>query len=160
MLEMSQHVKVGVDRDRHTSESDVMARTRLAFETINHIQQRRYGLSFWYVLSPFSNYARGHQQAFKDAVRFTASLHKAGVRAFSPIAAGYPMSKAGLEAEASDLNFWMWVNEPYMRACHGGIVAELPGWRESVGVAEEIKWFQGAGKPVIHLPVEMNPAMS
>lgn len=106
---------------------------------------------YYYVMSPYSRHPAGLEIAFQQACEATGWLMERGVKAFSPIAHSHALSlQAGIDPLSHA--FWMPVDRPLMEAAVGGIVAQLPGWNESFGVAAELAYFREAGKPVHLLP--------
>lgn len=70
-----------------------------------------------------------------------------GVNLFSPIAHSHPISVFG-DLTQTDHTLWMRVDYPMMRAAMGLIIVEMPGWKDSIGVQEEIGFFEKQEKPV------------
>lgn len=106
--------------------------------------------AFWYLATPYSLYRAGREAAFEDACMVAGCLLAHGVVVFSPIAHAHPVAaRAGIGDRGWP--FWKRVDLPLMHAAHGCLVVEMDGWRESVGVTEEIAMFEAMGKPVRHL---------
>lgn len=103
--------------------------------------------SFFYLASPYSGYPAGLDAAFRAACTNAALLVAAGIPVFCPIAHFHPIAKHG-SLDPVDHTIWLPADRPMMDAAHGLIVLMLESWRESVGVAHEIKIFESAGKPV------------
>lgn len=106
--------------------------------------------TFWYLATPYTNYPLGHIEAAKMASRRAAELMTAGVPVFSPIAHSHPIAVEGLRDKQVDHDFWMRADAPMMEAASGMIVVQCVGWNDSRGIAEEIKRFTAAGKPVVY----------
>lgn len=106
-----------------------------------------------YLATPYSLYPGGPHRAFEDASRLAAKLLRAGVKVYSPIAHTHPLAIYG-DIDPLDHAIWMPFDEAMMTAAHVLIVAELPSWDESKGVAHEIAFFERAGKPIYHLNPE------
>lgn len=105
---------------------------------------------FWYVMSPYSKHPDGPAAAFQQACIAAGWLMDRGVRIFSPIAHSHSIAiHAGIDSLSHEI--WMPADAPLMHAAVGGIVAMLPGWRDSFGVAAELSYFSTAEKPVLHL---------
>lgn len=102
-----------------------------------------------YLATPYTNYPEGHLKAFGEAVRLTAALTKSGIAVFCPILCGHAMVAWG-DASFASLSAadWVRINAPFMRVCDVMIVARMPGWDSSVGVAGEIAAFRYFGRPV------------
>jgi hypothetical protein len=105
---------------------------------------------FYYIATPYSKFPGGLEEAFKIACEQTALLLREGVPAYSPIAHTHPIAIYG-NIDPLDHDLWMRVDVPMMASAYGLIVVEMDGWRESRGVAAEIKTFRAAGKPVTHM---------
>lgn len=105
---------------------------------------------FWYLATPYSLYPTGIQAAFTDACHAAASLIRAGVPVFCPIAHTHPIAMVG-EIDPLDHEIWLPADRPMMDAAKGLIVCKLYGWEESRGVAFEIETFKAAGKPILYL---------
>ena len=117
--------------------------------------------SLCYLATPYTKYPAGIEQAFVDAAACAARLLKAGVKVYSPIAHTHPLAIHG-GLDPLDHSIWLPFDQAMMDAADALIVAHLPGWNESFGVAHEIDFFAKAGKPIVHIhPVtlaRLNPA--
>jgi Domain of unknown function (DUF1937) len=107
--------------------------------------KRRHG--YWYVASPYSKYSGGMVAAHSEAVHFTADLLRVGVPAFSPIAHSHYIGLWGALPHTWD--FWKEADWPMLHAADGLIVLMMDGWRESVGVSEELASFRKRLQPEI-----------
>ncbi len=105
---------------------------------------------FYYLASPYSEYAKGRDRAFEDVNMVAADLMRHGFCVYAPISHGHPISETG-GLDQEDFAFWMRQCHPMMDAAEGLIVARLEGWDTSKGVIEEIETFQKAGKPVFYV---------
>lgn len=112
---------------------------------------KRFALT--YLATPYTKYPHGHYAAFEDACKISAALMKLGVSVFSPVVHAHPIAVHGV-IDKCDHEFWMEVNRPFMEMADALIVAELDGWKQSDGVAEETATFFFAGKPIFHLDPE------
>lgn len=104
-----------------------------------------------------TSYTRRSQRtvAFAEAASLCARLALKGVIAFSPIAHGHPMSEYG-GIDFADGDWWLNFNAPFMAAASSMLVVHDAGWKESRGIAEEVKVFDAAGKPIFDLdPVSL-----
>jgi hypothetical protein len=90
---------------------------------------------------------------FQAACRATAGLLRAGHAVFSPIVHGHPLVGHGLPV---DWTFWGRVDREHLARCDEVVVLMLDGWRESVGVQEEIRVAQELGKPVRYLASDVD----
>ena len=70
---------------------------------------------------------------------------------FAPIVHGHPLVGHGLPTEWP---FWERFDREHLRRCDELVVLTLDGWRDSVGVAAEIRIAGELGKPVRYLGPE------
>lgn len=102
-----------------------------------------------YLASPYSHSeAVVREERFRAACRATARLIAAGHVVFSPIVHGHPLVHHGLP---TDWSFWERFDRDHLVRCDEVVVLTLDGWRESVGVAAEIRIAEELGKPVRYL---------
>jgi nucleoside 2-deoxyribosyltransferase len=102
-----------------------------------------------YLASPYSHSeAEVRDERFRDACRAAARLIAAGHVVFSPIVHGHPLVRHGLP---TDWPFWERFDRNHLARCDEVVVLMLDGWRESVGVAAEIRIAAELGKPVRYL---------
>lgn len=109
---------------------------------------------FYYVATPFTKFEDGHRKAFEYAVKVQGALMRHGLRIYSPIVQFY---LASVEFRLPLLgSYWRAVNAPQVAKAASLIVAMLPGWNESKGVADEISDFCAAeNKQIFYLPIQM-----
>lgn len=105
--------------------------------------------SLVYLATPYSQYKAGHTQAFCDAAKLVARLLPV-MRVFSPIVHSHPVAFFG-RLDAMDMQIWTPLNQEMAAAADVLVVAHLDGWEESAGIAEEVGWFEQAGKPIYDL---------
>lgn len=106
-----------------------------------------------YLGTPYTNFEYGLETAFREACRLSARLAETGARIFSPICHCHPIAiYGGLDPRAHE--FWMAFDGPMMRRCDNLIVAHMPGWDKSSGIAKEVEYFHHAGKPIFDLAVD------
>jgi len=106
-------------------------------------------MSFFYLGSPYSLYRPGRNAAFELACREAGRYIAADVPVFSPII--YSHSVAALcDLDPLDAPFWTRACFPLMNAACGMIALTADGWRESVGMRQEIEHFERRGKPVVY----------
>ncbi len=99
-----------------------------------------------YLASPYSHSdANIREQRFFDVCRMTVTLMQQGHVVFAPIVHGHPLVGHGLP---TDWTFWERFDREHLRRCDELMVLRLDGWRESVGVAAEIRIAAELGKPV------------
>lgn len=107
--------------------------------------------SLCYLATPYSKYFGGDlERAFIDASKLAAKLLVAGIKVYSPIAHTHPLAVYG-ELDPLDHSIWLPFDEAMMSAADILIVAQMPGWQESKGIAHEIKFFETRGKPIYDL---------
>lgn len=106
--------------------------------------------SLAYLASPYSLYPHGLQAAFEEASRISAKLLIAGVKNYSPIAHTHGLAIYG-NLDPMDARIWFPLNDTMMAICDVLIVARMPGWSESVGVAREIEHFRDRRRPIYGL---------
>ena len=107
----------------------------------------------WYLASPYSNYEAGHGAACQHVAHVAAQLIARGVLVFSPITHSHPIGYTGL-LNPKELPIWEELDLPFMEMSVGCIVAMLPGWQNSTGTANEIRWFVEQNKPIVYLEVD------
>jgi nucleoside 2-deoxyribosyltransferase len=102
-----------------------------------------------YLASPYSHSeAVVREQRFRAACQATAWLIAAGHVVFSPIVHGHPLVHHGLP---TDWSFWERFDRDHLVRCDEVVVLMLDGWRDSVGVAAEIRIAAELGKQVRYL---------
>jgi nucleoside 2-deoxyribosyltransferase len=106
-----------------------------------------------YLASPYSHPDQAvREERYRAACRVAAALLLAGQPVFSPIAHSHPLVAYGLPA---DWSFWQRYDRELLARCDEVVVLMLAGWRESVGVREEIRIARELGKPVRYLVPEL-----
>lgn len=109
-----------------------------------------------YLATPYSQFEGGIEAAFVRACEIAALLVTTGVRVYSPIVQTHPLAMHG-RLEPLDHELWLPFDEAMMDAADCLIVARMPGWDRSLGVAHEIAVFRRENKPVFHLdPAGLN----
>jgi len=108
-----------------------------------------------YLATPYSRFNGGIYLAFEEAAKLAAILLTTGTKVFSPIAHSHPIAIYG-KIDPYDHSIWLPYDKAMMDVCECLIVAHLQGWEESYGIAEEVKIFEAARKPIFDLdPVSM-----
>ena len=103
-----------------------------------------------YLATPYSLYPAGLDAAYEDACALAGRLLQINVKTYSPIAHSHGLARhAGLDPLAHD--FWMDFDRAMMARLDVLLVAHLPSWEASRGIAAEIAFFAAAGKPVFDL---------
>lgn len=106
-----------------------------------------------YLASPYSHPDPAvREERYRAACHAAAALLLAGQPVFSPIAHSHPLVDYGLPA---DWSFWQRYDRELLARCDEVVVLMLAGWRESVGVREEIRIARELGKPVRYLVPEL-----
>ncbi len=104
-----------------------------------------------YLASPYSHpHAIVRERRFQAACRATSRLIAARLAVFSPIVFGHPLANHGLP---TDWSFWEPFDREHLRRCDEVVVLTLEGWRESVGIAAELKIAADLGMPIAYLAV-------
>ena len=105
-----------------------------------------------YLASPYSHPDPAiREQRYHAACRATAALLRIGHTVFSPIVHSHPLASLGLP---TDWKFWARFDRDHLERCDEVWVLTLDGWRESVGVREEIRIARQLGRPVRRLAPE------
>jgi hypothetical protein len=101
----------------------------------------------YYLATPYSHPSpRIKKRRYNIANKVAASMIKDGYLLITPIASSAALAKAGdLAGE-----FWQWakLDLELVSRSDGVIVLDMPGWRESVGVAAEVMRATSLGIPV------------
>jgi len=103
--------------------------------------------TYYYLATPYSKYPGGIDWAYRLACEQAAWLIKQGVPVFSPIAHSHGIADHG-GINPFDHGVWLPADKPMMAAASALIVVKAPGWKESLGIAYEIKEFKSEGKPI------------
>lgn len=102
-----------------------------------------------YLASPYSHPDRlVRERRFRETCRAAAELLSAGQAVFAPIVHGHPLVNHGVP---TDWPFWEQFDRDHLQRCDEVVVLMLDGWRESAGVAAEIRIAGELGKPVRYL---------
>lgn len=103
-----------------------------------------------YLATPYSGYRAGFPAAADQAAKIAALLAPAmDAAVFSPIVHGHQL--AVHSERGSDETLYQRLNEAMLVYADVLVVAHMDGWGDSVGVAQEIMYFQEAGKPIFDL---------
>lgn len=109
-----------------------------------------FGDKLVYLATPYTNYAGGHDAAFRDACRLAARLVPAGIFVYSPIAHSHVVAHFGA-LDKTDMGIWGLHNAAMVKRFDVLAVGQLPGWDTSAGIADEVAAFVKAGKPIYDL---------
>lgn len=103
-----------------------------------------------YLATPYSKYPAGIESAFAHACTIAGDLLVNGVKVYSPIAHTHPIA-VHAEIDPLDHDIWLPFDRAMMDAADVCVVAKMPGWQASKGIAHEIKYFEACDKPVFYL---------
>jgi hypothetical protein len=103
-----------------------------------------------YLASPYTHPDPAiREERFRAVCGCAATLKRAGWSVFCPVAHSHPITLAGAPG---DWPTWKRVDFPVLAICKALIILQLPGWAESVGVAEEMAYVRRKNRPVLFLP--------
>lgn len=108
--------------------------------------------ALFYLATPYSDYAGGMMQAAEHAAKVANLLLDKGLIVLSPVVHGHHVDIWSFAARPHD--FWMRQCLALLPKCRGLIVAALPGWDASRGVAAEVEWAVEHRAPVFYLDCE------
>lgn len=100
-----------------------------------------------YLATPYTKVLEGIDFAFRAAARLTGLLLRARVKCYSPIVHGHAIAMHAM-IDPLDHSIWLPFDETMMRRCDVLLIAHMPGWEESKGIAHEIEFFTKARKPI------------
>lgn len=103
--------------------------------------------SLLYVATPYSKFPGGHEEAFRQAAAITGRLMLRGLRVYSPIAHGHPLSLYG-GVPFADHEVWIPFDRAMMEKSDALIVVKMTDWHRSDGVDHEIRFFLNEGRGV------------
>jgi len=105
-----------------------------------------------YLASPYSHPNPAvREQRFQSACRAAAALILVGQPVFSPIAHSHPLVAYGLP---TDWSYWECSAKAHLKTSDEVVVLTLEGWKQSVGVAAEVRIAAELGIPVRYLSPE------
>lgn len=120
---------------------------------VNGVEALRNLLGFYYLATPYSKWLGGLDDAADHAAALAGRLLLEGVVVYSPIVHSHAVARQA-RLDPLDHAIWLPADKLMFGSAAGMIVAMLPGWRDSYGVAEEIKWARAAGKPLMWMETE------
>lgn len=135
---------------KHSSEAEFA--DAKAQEAFMRVTTRLKGYRLVYLASPYTLYPKGLDAAAADVSRIAARLIEDGVNVYAPISHTHLIAKHG-GIDPVDHEFWLAQCRAFMEACDAIAVAQMPFWRESIGISLEIEYFCENGKPLHMLPV-------
>jgi nucleoside 2-deoxyribosyltransferase len=109
----------------------------------------------WYLATPYSAHPGGYQAAYDEATEQGAFLLAHGVPVFVPISHSHGIQAHGKTAHTYET--WLYLDNLFLDACYGLIVCHIPGWERSKGIQYEIDYMLAAGKPVVHMEMNVVP---
>ena len=101
------------------------------------------GPGFWYFAGPYSD---NPELRYLQHMEGTASLLNSGIFVFSTIVHCHAL--ANRYAMPTDAEFWKEYNFNMIEKSNGIILYQLPTWRESKGVKDELLFCQMKALPV------------
>ena len=104
----------------------------------------------YYLATPYSKYPDGTQAAFYDASILAGRLMRQGIFVYSPIVHTHPIALHGC-MDLKDLSIWLPFDELIVAKLDAMLVAHMPSWEDSRGIAHEIEFFKKAAKPIYDL---------
>lgn len=115
---------------------------------------------FWYLASPYTKW-KNKDDAAAHVAALSGRLLAQGVTTFSPIAHWHYIRQYAPALNSMTHAEWLKTDKLFVDQAYGLLVAGLPGWNESSGVAQEIAWFKEAGKPMFLLdPMDLGCSRS
>lgn len=89
------------------------------------------------------------EMRFDTCNEVSAKIIVAGHAVFSQVSMSHPINAVFNSWERTDISeLWAPVDEMFMSAMDELIVVDIEGWKQSSGVAREIKFFEDRGRPV------------
>jgi hypothetical protein len=105
-----------------------------------------------YLATPYTAWA-SHEEAFREACKLVARLAmEKEIIVYSPIVHTHPVAMHG-GINHLDHEFWMKFDAPFVASSDCLIVAHMPGWDTSRGIAHEVAEFAKCGKPIYDLDI-------
>lgn len=103
-----------------------------------------------YLATPYRHFPGGEDQAYIAACKLTAELLRTGISIYCPIAHSHSVATHG-RLGRHDVSIWGPLARVMSGACQALLVAHLPNWELSEGIAGEVIEFEKAGKPIFDL---------
>ena len=115
----------------------------------------RYKVAFIYLSSPYSHHdAAVRAQRYRDALQTVALLMSDGRTVFSPIVHCHELALTFNLPTSFD--FWRNYNLQMLQEAFLISVLCIPGWKDSKGVTEELKYARGVPMGVSYIYIENN----
>ena len=107
--------------------------------------------AIYYLASPYS-----HQNPFIKAYRYLAVDYSAAILTNEGFKLLEPISQCHHKALAYELptgyEFWKTRDREFIKRSDGVFVLTLPGWKESIGVKDELAYAAELGRPIFEVP--------
>lgn len=103
-----------------------------------------------YLCTPYTKYPAGLDRAFIDAAILCSRLLEAGVVCYSPVVHTHPIAHFG-EINKTDHDYWLAVDSIFLERCDAVLIATMPTWEDSVGIAQERNMAREAGMPAFFI---------
>lgn len=118
----------------------------------NAPERRSGGPSFVYLATPYWHQREGVRRARAEAAKvITSTLIRRGCIVFCPIAYGLTLQEFHGPALKWKHDEWMAFDAPFISQCAYLLVAHVPGWRRSHGVALEVSYAEKHKVPILQL---------
>jgi hypothetical protein len=121
------------------------------------VRQRIYGEDMnelFYLAMPYSHKDPAViERRMEIFCRVDAFLMKSGIHTVSPVSKHFMLS---YEALPGDYNYWGTYSRKLMQRCDGVYVICIDGWKESVGVQDEIALAKQLNLPIIMVDEQGN----
>ena len=111
-------------------------------------------MTFDYIASPYSHKDPNvRTQRYLEAMKYTAFLMQARIHCFSPIVHCHTMAE--LYSLPKTFEFWKDYDETMLSHANCMRLLMLPGWEDSIGIAEEMKICKESKKTILLIsPIE------
>ena len=108
-------------------------------------------MSFIYLATPYSHKdPQVRQNRYEHACKVAGKLMEEGNLVFCPIAHSHAIETVGM-TKINDGNFWLRQDFAILKHADFLYVCMMPGWGESHGVREEVKFAQANKIPVAYI---------
>jgi nucleoside 2-deoxyribosyltransferase len=109
-------------------------------------------MSFVYLCSPYSHPDPAvREERFQAVCRAASQLMLKGYRVFSPIAHSHPIAE---HLPEKSLGFWIEQDAAILAHADTLVILMLDGWKESRGIAAEMRLAHALGIKIEHLEPE------
>jgi len=96
-------------------------------------------MTLHYLATVYTKHPKGIEKAFEEAAGLVARLLRRGIISYSAIAHTHPVAIHG-NIDPLDHSIWLDFDQAMMDRCDVLLVANMPGWQESKGIAFETNW--------------------